>query len=263
MTGTALIFSGSGTGIPAQCGAYQALLEGGYVDDVTAIGGTSGGGLLAMAIAARMSPATIRDDLCRFLTRKDLLDFSLRPWDRFGIFKGDRIHGFLREFYGDLELRQLRIRTRVTACDLSGGTLTYFDSAKDDVYVHDVARATMAIPLFFKAHYLRTTRTKRLLGPYVDGGTTANFAIGMFDDLEPTRVVGIRFRPGKSTYDPKSLKDYAAALFDLRQDAADAGGSRYPTTIYDIRSAGSRLEFGLSEAELRVRFLEGFSAVRT
>lgn len=250
----AIVMSGSGTLIPCHGGAVDVLID---KYRPVAWGGASGGGILALAFASGKSVADVKTLCEELLTGKGLLDRSLWPFDRFGINKGDRIRGLLGEAFGQTRMGDLKTPCRVVVCDLWTRKRHVVDNLTDpDVLLADAGRCTMAIPLFFKAARLRPNNARL----FVDGGTVDNFPHGVFDDISaPT--VGIRFA-GQDNEEPipvRSVEDYAKALFDLRQDAANGcNPSTKPlSSVLKIRTKSDGMRFDLDKNEVRARWEDG------
>lgn len=250
----AFVMSGCGTRIPCHGGALEVLL-GKY--NPIAWGGTSGGGILALAFAAGMSVHEVKHLCEEMLTRKGLLDRSLWPFDRFGLHSGDAIRRLLGDAFGSKKMGDLKVPCRVVVCDLWARKKVIVDSLGDpDVLLADAARCTMAIPLLFKAARLRPDNARL----YVDGGTADNFPHGVFDDVSaPT--IGLRFADQDSeAIEPvRGLEDYARALFDLRQDAANGSNpSAKPlSAVLKIKTKSDGMSFSLDVNDVRARWADG------
>jgi predicted acylesterase/phospholipase RssA len=251
------VFSGSGTLLPAHAGAFDFMQRS---FQARAFGGTSGGGLVALCLASGMSIDEIRSVCTRFLSRKDLLDLSLWPFSRYGFYSGDKIRHLLGEVFGKRKMIDLNFPCRIVVCDLwTRSTEIISAQSHPDALCADVARATMAIPIFFKASRIGDSRHL-----YVDGGTAQNFALGMFDD-DPSPTIGVRIvKRGANLLRPiRNPIDYASAIFDLRSDAAEDSTSNKPGTIVvDIVSGEDALRFGLTKNEIEKRWAEGIAAAR-
>jgi predicted acylesterase/phospholipase RssA len=184
------VFSGSGTLLDAIAGA-GACLETRY--DFKRLAGTSGGSAVACARAHGMAWEAIKD-LGKEILSGNLLDLSTRPWDRWGLVKGNVIYNaLLRHFpgyMGDAELPWCCYAT-----DLWGRRVVQFSSwGTPHIKSADAVRASIAIPVFFKGVYLQAD-LKRPPRFFVDGGVGANFAMDAFDDVPERPTIGVRFRP--------------------------------------------------------------------
>jgi predicted acylesterase/phospholipase RssA len=196
--------------------------------------------------------------LCeKMLTRRDLLDKSWWPLDRWGIYKGDAIYKLLGETFGDRRMKDLVLPCRVVVCDLwTRRAVSVGRDSHPDVLVKDAARCTMAIPIFFRAARLEPNNARL----YVDGGTTDNFPHGLFDDY-PSPTVGIRFadQDDAEPVPVRGVDDYAAALFDLRMDAANLShpSRKQGSEVIRIETKSDGLKFGLDLNEVRARWEDG------
>lgn len=250
---TAYVFSGSGTRLVAHAGAFSVLSRSGY--QPSAVGGASGGGIVALGIAAGLDLF----GFCESMLTQDLLDISFWPFDRYGLYKGDKIHKLLRQAFGNKRMKDLKLDTRVVVANLNTRSRqVVHKEIAPGALLADVSRCTMAIPAAFKAAKLYPNDATL----YVDGGTVDNFPLGIFDDL-PQLTIGIRFKD--SFIDPKpvrSLWDYAVALFDLRQDAANnfTPSTKPSTQIIEIKTQQDGMNFSLTKKDVEKCWVDGEKA---
>lgn len=255
--GIDLVFSGSGTLLPCHGGAMHRLES---TFRVERVGGTSGGGVLALARAAEMSIADVRS-MCEDFLARDLLDLSPWPFDGWGLYAGDRVRNLLSDVFGRRRMAELALPCRVVVGDRWTETaLVVSQDSHPDALVVDVARSTMAIPGFFKAWHLDPKQRRR----FVDGGVVKNFPVDVFDDVPDRRTVGVHFAhaPRDPCLPPDdSLAGAVRALYGLRQSAADRDrSSKAKQTIVAIVTDGDSLRFKLDTAEIRKRWCVGYDA---
>jgi predicted acylesterase/phospholipase RssA len=247
--GAYYVFSGSGSRLPAHAGAYSVLSK--FAPGL-GFAGASGGGLIALSLASGMDLNRLNAMLVEFLTQ-DLLDLSLTPWDRFGLYKGDKIYRLLTDVFGDQTMRDLQKPCRITTASLHKRQRVLVTTNKSDknskALVRDVAACTIAIPIFFKARRLFPNDGTL----YVDGGTVDNFPVGVFD-LFPAPTYGLRFVESDDTVAKpvRNLAQYAAALFDLRQDAANqfTPSIKSNTQIVDLHTKHDGLDFKMDPTDV-------------
>lgn len=197
-----LSMPGAGTCLGVIAGALEVL-----EDDVdfTAVGGTSGGGLVALALARGLTPAQISIMLGDLLARKDLLDspflslFDSSP----GLFKGDVVEKLLKEIFGpSVKMADLKLPARVTAWDSWTRQPVVVDSlAHRDVYVWRAALVTMSIEFFFNLKRLRPDNARL----YGDGGLVLNVPHGLWDDRPQESTLGLRFADQALTFDLEQM----------------------------------------------------------
>jgi predicted acylesterase/phospholipase RssA len=188
---TSYVLSGSGTKFFVFIGALRVLFAAGRLPK--RIMGTSGGGLVALYVAAHYNhraPLEVIDaleDFARGFEIDKLLDLGGIRWPQFwhGLYKGDKILAVLRQAlpadWGKLTLPAYVVTSDRTAdaCKVWG--------ADDKVEPAIAGRATMSLPGFdavqIKGHW------------HTDGGTRANYPLDYFNDVADSDVVGLRFRP--------------------------------------------------------------------
>ena len=148
------------------------------------IAGTSTGGILACALARpgalpaaelvglyeRRGPDIFRRSLLKRV-------FAIEGWvdERY---EDDGLEAALREYLGDVRLRDVAVPIFVTAYDIQGRFAFFFRSerAKEDptydFSLFDVARATSAAPTYFEPHEVTDAAGSRAY-PLIDGGIYA------------------------------------------------------------------------------------------
>lgn len=190
-----LALKGGGVKGIAYVGALRALDNAGLLSGIERVAGTSVGSLLAGMICAGYSVDEIETllkhhfDLKKFKTGWN----PLRVFKKYGVYSGDYILEFI---HGYLGLSPKNLPTNVTfkqmelagckslfvfACDLNQNTIQEFSSFKTpNVVVAEAIRASMSIPLFFKAWQFTDANPNDHI--YVDGGIAFNYPLGFFDN---------------------------------------------------------------------------------
>ena len=198
-----LTLPGAGTALNVISGALEVLCDPVNGVEPVAVGGTSGGGLVALALARGLSPQNTSEILSELLQRKDLLDKGW-PFDSSpGLFRGKRIEAHMRDVFSvpilnanglttgrrDLLMGDLKLPARVCAWDAwTREPVVFCSKAHPDVPVWRAARATMAIEFFFDLTRAREDNARL----YGDGGIVVNVPYGLWDD-RPEPTIGVRF----------------------------------------------------------------------
>lgn len=190
-----LALKGGGVKGIAYVGALRELDHEGLLSGIERVAGTSVGSLLAGMICAGYGVDEIENLLKHHF---DLKKFKsgwnpLRIFYRYGIYSGEYILEFI---HGYLDQSPKNLPTGVTfkqmadagckdlfvfACDLNLNSIQEFSSFKTpNVVVAEAIRASMSIPLFFKAwQFTGANPTDHV---YVDGGIAFNYPLGFFDN---------------------------------------------------------------------------------
>jgi patatin-like phospholipase/acyl hydrolase len=152
-----------------------------FLRDVDLLAGTSTGGIIALALAAETPLPQIKD----FYTEKTKIVFKDSFWDnvrdvgklRGADYSTDGLRTLLREYFGDMKLRDLNKKVAITAFDLDNESTDprrrawkpkifhNFDGVDSDgdLDVVDVGLYTSAAPTYFPT-----------VDGYIDGGVVAN-----------------------------------------------------------------------------------------
>lgn len=274
-----LALPGAGTLLLCLSGALEVLSERVVF---THVGGTSGGGLVALALAKGLSPSQISSLLSDLLQRKDLLDKGW-PFDSSpGIYKGDRIAGFMRDVFGDdLCMGGLHTPARVCVVDTWTRKPAVIDSREHpEVPVWRAARATMAIEFFFDLVRLREDNARL----YGDGGLILNVPHGLWDDVPDLPTVSLRFRHqqrsfsvaelienGRGNANPsrvKQVRSWSDLVPAVAGTCLDAASASWPSNkgpdLHEvvISTEHDGMKFGLSGAECQQRVMNGRQSAR-
>lgn len=188
-----LAIKGGGVRGIAFVGALRELDTAGMLTDIQRVAGTSAGAMVAAMVCAGYSVA----DIERLMHSLDFKKFE-DHWDPFrvishyGLYKGEYIIDFTKSFlagcphnlsedttFGDM--RQAGCRDLyVFATNLNESTVKEFSADKTPgVKVAEAVRASMSIPLFFKAWQFDDGKSDPHM--YVDGGVAFNYPLTFFD----------------------------------------------------------------------------------
>lgn len=264
MTDVDVVVAGGGSDGAVEAGALAVLRT---QLNFVRIGGASAGAINALAEAAGIESAP---DLWRkFLTRGDLEDWHypspLRPLGVLGrgrgMMAGKRIRAALAESFGRLRMGDLKKPCRIVVGNLAIREIEVIDSDNaehKDILVVDAACCSSAVPFVIDAQQLRPTQ--RTL--YTDGGTGANVPAGMFDDVPGRPTLILRFANSKVPKPVITLEDFAAAIFDIRQDAANRAMPSTKSAIYfvELPASDDSLDFSLTMPEVDRRIRQGRNA---
>lgn len=253
-----LVFSGSGTLFPCHIGAYTAIRKQGFV--VKRVAGTSGGAVVAAAIAHGMSPEDMLS-ISKKLLNKKILDRQWFPWRDYGLHRADKIHKAISEILPG-KMGDVAIPFGVFTVDLETGRVVFISRSEKKVPVADAVTASMSIPFFFRAREIRGMK-----GYHVDGGVSANFAMGVWDDIPTRRTIGVRFRfnPNPPRKPVKSIVDFTRATMGALVDNANrthVSRKRWQNVI-QIETDGDGMNFDLSSSDVQKLYNDGYeSALR-
>jgi uncharacterized protein len=153
--------------------------------------GTSTGGILTGIYLCPdeedpSRPRFTAEQAVELYLRRGPVIFNSSPWKRFTsmgglseeIYSEEPLELYLRTYFRDIKLSQLVKPAIITAYEIEK-RLPYFFSTNNarhlkgwDFYLRDVARATSAAPIYFKAANIKSTEDEQFY--FVDGGMFAN-----------------------------------------------------------------------------------------
>jgi NTE family protein len=174
-----LALSGGGARGLAHIGVLKVLEKAGVC--VSAMAGTSMGGLVAAAYAAGHSITEIEEQALRIShTREFMKLIDLTPQRR-GLLEGQKVRNFIHDWLGDhLTFSDLCIPTTLTAVDLLSGKEFFL---KDGPILRAVF-ATIAMPGIFKP----VMENGRVL---VDGGVLDNLPVFAVQQMDVSHVIAV------------------------------------------------------------------------
>jgi predicted acylesterase/phospholipase RssA len=231
-----LVCEGGGVKGIGLAGAHAVLDERGFQPQNVA--GTSAGAITAALIAARYTPAEIREivfglDFRQFegpswVDRGPLVGKPLNILLETGIFEGDRFLEWMRGLlaakgvrtFADLRTRwedpKYRSRLQVIASDVTARQLLVLprDAGQlgldpDTIEVAPAVRMSMSIPIFFESVRVANQLTNHQ-HVIVDGGMLSNFPVWLFDcSGEDVPDWHLRAPPGRAR--PEGSDQHASA----------------------------------------------------
>jgi predicted acylesterase/phospholipase RssA len=256
-----LVFSGSGTKIPLFSGALKRLEEEahkrGEAFEIEAVIGTSGGSIIAAALASGMKPRQIID-LCKTVMPKlnDLVSFSfLRIFSSFGFVKGEKIQAELAKHFVPT-LGQAKIPLFITTTNFDTEQAEIFSSvANPRLETARAVRASISIPVYFEPVIINGDM-------YIDGGVKRNFAIDFFKDQ--SNVVGLYFVDKQGRHKRpsglKALPNFISRIINMlinaktEDDIEDASlACKIP-----LRTNVNGLDFSFTAQEIEAMIKEGY-----
>jgi NTE family protein len=253
-----LVLSGSGTKFPVFAGALKRLEEEGC--RVVEVIGTSGGSIIAAAIASGMNADQIID-LCKKIMPRlaSLVDFSMfRPLTDHGFVGGKKISQELSKHFVKT-LGQTKIPLHITATNFDNESLEIFSTTTHPTLeVYRACRASISIPLYFVPEVINGDL-------YVDGGIKANFAIDYFGNNAD--VVGLYFKdkPGRKPR-PRGIKGLVQFIVRIinilinsktEDDIEDAKNTNFISLYSDVDG----LDFSFTDKQVTQMIKEGYETV--
>jgi NTE family protein len=190
-----LALKGGGVKGIAYVGALREMDRVGLLSGIERVAGTSVGSLLAGMICAGYSVDQVENLLKHhFDLKKFKIGWNpLRIFKFYGLYSGkyilDFIHSYLvgspKNLPPNVTFRQMKEagckELYVFACDLNVHTIQEFSFLKTpDVVVAEAIRASMSIPMFFRAWKFRDSNPNDHI--FVDGGIAFNYPLGFFDN---------------------------------------------------------------------------------
>lgn len=251
-----LVFSGSGTKFPLFAGAYKRLEEAGFT--IGAVAGTSGGSIIAAAIASGYTGDQLIT-LCREIVPRlsGMVDYSLMNFlTNLGFIKDGPIHSELQKHFVD-KFKDTKLPLYVVTVNFDLEKEEIFATASDpEVNVWRAVAGSMAIPAVFPPVSINGDW-------HIDGGIMRNFAIDLFGDTEQT--IGFYFKDdgGKRKPRPKGWKKVAiflARVIDLligaktKDDIEDAPHAR----AIPLKTKVGGLDFSFTPEEVDAMIKEGY-----
>ncbi|MHB1682690.1 MAG: patatin-like phospholipase family protein [Bacilli bacterium] len=208
-----LALAGGGASGGAHVGVIRALEEAGI--EISVIGGTSSGAMVAGLYAAGVSTSQMLT-LLPALTRKQIdVDFSqfprlLRRQYTGGLLRGERLHKFIRDAVSDRNMTEAKIPLAIVATDLQTGREVIFASHPCPSPVIHILADDRQLPLWHVVQHapLATAIRASISIPLVfqplhwedmilaDGGLVDNCPVG------PVRALGADFVIGVDTITP-------------------------------------------------------------
>lgn len=277
-----LVFKGGGVLGIAYAGALQVLEQNNILQQIERVAGTSAGAITAALVSMRYSAGDIKTivNQTNFKSFEDKLD-PLRVATKYGLFEGD---AFLQWIQARITAKGLAATAtfadfqkagmmdlHVFSSDLNSQAVKEFSFATSpNVVVAEAVRASMSIPLFFRAWQFSNNNPDNHL--YVDGGMVYNYPITTFDtgNVANMETLGMFLTnlgpaPAPSSLGYGHLLEYVRATFDLIMDAQNVNFFRDPDELkrtVKIDNLGiSPTDFGLSTQQQTDLFNSGVKYV--
>jgi NTE family protein len=189
---TNLVFEGGGVKGIAYAGALQVLTDSGVMPQIKQVAGTSAGAITATLVALGYQAPEIKS----IIMGMDFKQFEdgwdpLRLPTEYGLYKGDTFLTWIQKMiaaktnnnpnitFADL-YNQKGTGLFVFATDLNIYDIKQFSHLDTpDVIVAEAVRASMSIPMFFKAWKFSNNQPDDHI--YVDGGVVLNYPLTVFD----------------------------------------------------------------------------------
>lgn len=273
-----LVLEGGGVLGIAYTGAIEVLEEKEILSGIDRLAGTSAGSIVACLLSLRYTAREIKEvvsstDFSSFEDKKD----PLRILTKYGLYEGDTFLQWMIEkitrkgfaataTFADFQKAGCR-ELRVFATDLNMKALKEFSyTTTPNVVVAEAIRASMSIPLFFKAWKFTNNIPDNHI--YVDGGTIYNFPITTFDEngeLNP-QTLGLHLDnlSGAQTDDKLDydhLSEYIEELFSTLLNAQvvdfENSSSDLKRSIRIDNLGISATNFMLTEAQQQALFDSG------
>ncbi len=165
--------SGGSRGV-AHIGFLQAMEEAGIKPDF--LTGCSMGSVVGAAYASGMTPAAMREAICK-LKPLDLLDVTVKPG---GLFDTRKVRKVLAKNIGDLSFDDLKIPFRCVAVDMYTQSVVTFSEGS----VLDAVVASSSIPAVFKPMEKNGMRL-------VDGGILERVPASQLKEMGAQKIVAV------------------------------------------------------------------------
>lgn len=231
------------------------LVEAGY--EFEAICGTSGGAIVASALASGYKP---NKELVKMIKetlpgKNKLINYSLKTlFTHWGFDKGDKIESMFERLLVK-KMGDVKIPIKVVCYNIDQKKCVVFDSqANAGMSLSKVIRASISIPGIFSPVNINGERI-------IDGCCGANYYLDIFG--EGQNVIGVRFsKSTKPTGIIKSFNNYVSELANLMMESnmrEHMDRATFAKTIV-IESEYSTVDFTLTDKDVDKMILEGYAA---
>lgn len=257
-----LIFSGSGILFPYFSGSYKRLKEELRKSNknISAVFGTSGGSIIASAIASGYTENHIIQ-LCRNIVPKlyKLIDISLYSFFvRWGFIKGTKIQEELEKYFVS-KFKDVKIPLYINATNFdSENNVVFSKETHPDLDVCRASRASISVPIIFAPCDIDDQL-------YIDGGVKRNFGIDFFGN--ESNVIGLYFvslpKPKPRPKGVKAIFEYVGRVVDMlisakTEDDIEDASKAIKIPIY---TESSSFNFLISEDDVEKMIQDGYNAV--
>lgn len=258
-----IVLSGSGTRYPVHLGGLLRLAEEDI--EISEICGTSGGAIIAAAIASGYPVHSDSVALLKELlpAKNGLIDYSL--WSfifQWGLIKGDKLEKVFDQYFAKT-MGEVVIPLSIITTNIERKTIRVFSSATDPkMSLSKVVRASMSIPGVFTPVVIEDEM-------YVDGGLTGNYMLDVYGAGED--VIGFRFGQvnrsrnfsDKPKIKIKNAKDYISANIEAMLDATTSEhieDAMLARTI-SLKTNHSGLNFKMTDKDVDEMIQDGYNCV--
>lgn len=209
-----LVFEGAGIRGIAYSGAIYQLEKAGITGNIKKVGGTSAGAITALMLSLGYTSSEIYSIISstKFQSFNDgqfiFIGGISRMNNRFGWYRSDSFKKWLEKIIsnktGNADITFAELKENgfkdlyVTGTCLNKQQLLVFSAETyPSMKIKDAVRASMSIPLYFEAVFIDSTgncyknkKSGQKLDIVVDGGTTGNFPIFLFDTYVKDSIQG-------------------------------------------------------------------------
>jgi len=192
-----LVFEGGGVKGIAYAGALEVLEAQKILGEVKNVAGTSAGAITATLVALNYSASEIKKIILDMNFKKFEDGFNpFRLFTSYGLYKGNAFLKWIEDkiekagIPKDVTFKSMAKnpafkKLKIFATDLNIENIREFSEEKTpDTIVAEAVRASMSIPLFFRAWQFSNEKPNNHI--YVDGGVLYNYPISIYNDLEHT-----------------------------------------------------------------------------
>ncbi len=282
-----LVFEGGGVKGIAYVGALEVLEQQNILPGIKAVAGTSAGSIISALLALGYTPG----DIHNIMNDLDFKNFE-DGWDplripfTYGLYKGAFFLNWMQQQIEQAPGKTLSVAAtfadlqaaggldlHVFATDLNNKNVKEFSFATTPtVPVAEAVRASMSIPLFFKAWQFSNNNPDNHI--YVDGGVAFNYPITTFDtpqNPDNPQTLGFYLTNLSGTPAPNNLAfdellTYVKVLFDTLLSTQDIDFEREPSLknrSVIINDLGiSATDFKLTQAQKDALVEEGAKAAK-
>lgn len=263
MKAARVAFSGSGSLAGIHAGAASAIWEAGY--EIVEVAGTSGGSIVAAAIACGM-----RDDalhcLAVYSDMSKLLNenvFKLFLSD--GMDSGDNLYQYLDHAYGRARMRDAVTPLRIVATDVAGLRKFVFDSQETpDVPMALAVRASCAVPMIYSPVSMQEPISGRMM-QLSDGGLMDNIPGDQLAKDDTRFAIEIADSGQMQDISTKAarVKAYIRCMLGSSEDAHMALEAATGVNIITVPATEDPLNFKLPSSTRADLYLRGYMAAKT
>ncbi len=269
-----LIFKGGGVKGIAYVGALKALENANIMQQICGFAGTSAGAITASLAACRISSDALNSFLAttnynNFKDKGGIFNFLDDLAAHFGPYEGDYfLNSWYKKFLSqqgiDPEITFAEVQNnfnsdlKVFATDLNTQSIQEFSTATTpDVQIAMAVRASMSIPLFFRAWQFPDGNPNNHI--YVDGGVMYNYPIDTFDSKSNSEddslgfflnnLTGSPVAPNSLTFGISYLEMYIKSLFEALMNSQNYMVEK---DDIDMRRTIQVNDFGISATDFEI-----------